>query len=62
MFAKARRSVRTIVCQKKNGHLPILLIVQANLTCAAMIATMLLRACPYFRACPGFWPPNLPKP
>jgi hypothetical protein len=61
MFADARDSLRTIVCQKKNGHLPIFLIVQANLTCAAMIATLLLRACPYFRACSGCRPPNLFK-
>jgi hypothetical protein len=60
MFADARHSMCTIVCQKKNGHLPIFLIVQANLTCAAMIATMPLRAC---RAspCPGFRSPDLFK-
>jgi hypothetical protein len=62
MFADARHSLHTIVCQKKNGHLPIFLIVQAKLTCAAMIATMLLRACLCFRACSGFRPPELFKP
>jgi hypothetical protein len=65
MFADACDSLRTIVRQKKNGHLPIFLIVQANLTCAARIATinatMLLRSCPYFRACSGYRSPDLLK-
>jgi hypothetical protein len=59
--SRAPAAVRTIVCQKKNGHLPIFLIVQVNLTCAAIVAAMLLRARPYFRACSGFEPCALLK-
>jgi len=61
MFDYARDTLPTIVRQKKNGHLPIFLIVQANLTCAAIVATMLLRSCPYFRACSGYRSPELLK-
>src|SRR6478672_7190604 len=38
----SRRKRCTIVCQKKNGHLPIFLIVQATFSCFAIVATMLL--------------------
>jgi hypothetical protein len=52
------QAVHTIVCQKKNGHLPIFLIVQVSLTCAAIVATLRLRACPT-SACSSFSPPEL---
>jgi hypothetical protein len=47
MFAgqpqQALQQRRTIVCQKKNGHLPIFLIVQATFDRFSIVATMLLQ-------------------